>query len=62
MTDGIHEELVEAAARVADIEIPTLDFPLLTAAFANQLAAIAALEAVDASELEPATTLDPRWR
>lgn len=62
MTDGAHEELVAAAARVAGIEIPNADFPSLVAAFANQLGAIAALEEVDAAELEPVVTFDPRWR
>lgn len=62
MTESAPEELVEAAARVAGIEIPNADFPSLAAAFANQLTAIAALETVDATELEPAVTLDPRWR
>jgi hypothetical protein len=62
MTDGDHDELVAAAARVAGIEIPNADFPSLTAAYANQLAAIAALETVDASELEPVVTMDPRWK
>ena len=62
MTDANHEELVQAAARVAGIDVPNADFPSLTAAFANQLAAIAALETVDVSEVEPIAAFDPRWR
>jgi hypothetical protein len=62
VTEASNEDLVLAAARVAGIEIPSADFPSLAAAFANQRAAIAALETVDASELEPVVTLDPRWR
>ena len=62
MTDHAPEELVAEAARVAGIEIPNEDLPSLTAAFANQLQAIAALEKVDASVLEPVSTFDPRWR
>ena len=56
MTDHAPEELVAEAARVAGIEIPNEDLPSLTAAFANQLQAIAA------SVLEPVSTFDPRWR
>ena len=62
MTGDANDELVAAAARVAGIDVPNDDFPSLTAAFANQLQAIAALESVDASELEPVVALDPRWR
>ena len=62
MTDHAPEELVAEAARVAGIEIPNEDLPSLTVAFANQLQAIAALEKVDASVLEPVSTFDPRWR
>jgi hypothetical protein len=62
MTDDRLDELLAAAARAAGIELPEADLPSVRAAFANQIEAIAALEAVDASELEPVSTFDPRWR
>ena len=58
---GADVKTIHALARAAGIEIPDGDVTMLSGAFANQLQAIAALEAVDVDDVEPILPFDPRW-
>jgi hypothetical protein len=56
------ESTIAALSKVAGIEIPEADLPSLSAAFANQLQAMATLDDLDLDDAEPIVSFDPRWR
>lgn len=61
MSEPSLEETIAVIARVAGVKVLQADIPSLSAAFANQLEAIAALEGVDTQGVESVMSFDPRW-
>ena len=58
----VDRQTVGLLAEVVGIAIPDADLPSLTAAFANELGGIAALDELELGDVEPIVGLDPRWR
>jgi len=49
-------------ARLFALPVPDEDIELLTAALGSQLAAIASLDAIDLTDVNPAVEFDASWR
>lgn len=62
MAAPVDDELVEALARAAGVELPAEDRELLSMLLKNQLDAVRVLEAADVEGIEPIVSFDPRWR
>ena len=59
--EAITPEVTRLVAKLAGLIIPDEDITLLTAALGSQLAAIAALDKVDLTDINPAVEFDARW-
>jgi hypothetical protein len=55
------QKVIETLAAVAGIVVPEGDREILAGALENQLAGAAALLNIEAADVEPIVSFDPRW-
>ena len=60
--ESVTADTTRLVARLFGVPLPEEDVGLLTAALGSQLAAIAALDAIDVTDVNPAVEFDASWR
>lgn len=61
MPRRVTPEVIAAAARLADLEIPEGNLAIVVTILEQQLAAVRRLSALDLAGVEVETAFDPRW-
>jgi len=59
--EAITPDIAKLLARLAGVRVPDDDIALLAAGLGSQLASVAALDAIDLTDVNPAVEFDASW-